>query len=264
MYGVVRRIHSDLGRNFEGVVIKQLCKLYNVKKSRTSAYHPAGNGQAERFNRTLITMLRTLPEDKKKRWNLYLDNITLAYNSAIHSTTGYSPYFLFFGRNPTLSIDVMVNMNKDEPVDVDEYVQEQRKKMQEAYNHVFKSICEKREARDRRRELGKKLDVLKPGTRVLVRKRVLGRNKLQDRYDDFPYIVVGPAHKDCDGITYKLVSVTGDSEKIVHRENLKVLSLEKNPNMCDDNSDCSNSEDEVEDEKEQPPVRRSARIAKLQ
>ena len=61
VYGFPRRIHSDQGANFESKLIRELLILSGVEKSHTTPYHPMGNGVVERFNRTLGSMIRTLP-----------------------------------------------------------------------------------------------------------------------------------------------------------------------------------------------------------
>ena len=100
------KILTDQGKCFESALVKELCSIAQVQKIRTMPYHPEMNGTCEHFNSTLINMLGTLPVKSKKEWQDWVSTMTHAYNCTISHATAYKPYYLMYGREPRLAIDV--------------------------------------------------------------------------------------------------------------------------------------------------------------
>ena len=107
-YGVPGSLHSDQGANLNSQVITALCKRLGINKTRTTAYHPQGNGQVERFNRTLEAILSKVVADNQKDWDIHIPKALFAYRTALHESSGYSPFRVNFGRLPILPIDIIV------------------------------------------------------------------------------------------------------------------------------------------------------------
>ena len=133
-FGFPAKLHADQGRNFESAIVKELCKCTGIVKTHTTPYHPQGNGTTERFNRTLMNMLGTLEPHLKSRWHEHVDAMTHAYNCSQHDSTGYSPYYLMFGRHPRLPVDLIFgSLATNKPCDYTEYVQTLHDSLTEAY-----------------------------------------------------------------------------------------------------------------------------------
>uniref|UniRef100_A0A3B3RLD9 Gypsy retrotransposon integrase-like protein 1 n=1 Tax=Paramormyrops kingsleyae TaxID=1676925 RepID=A0A3B3RLD9_9TELE len=214
-YGVPERLHSDQGRNFESAVIAELCKLYGVKKTRTTPHHPQGNPQCERFNRTLHDLLRTLPSEKKRRWPEHLPELVYAYNATPHSTTGYSPYYLLFGVQPHLPIDALLGQEQVMD-DGSDWLAVHQERLQSAHARAREYAERKateRVAQQRERVYCPPVEV---GQLVYLRYRPPGRNKIQDAWAATVYKVV-----DVQGATYAVEPLEGGQLKRVHRSNLR-------------------------------------------
>ena len=106
---------SDQGKAFTGHIITHLCELYGVQKLRTLPYHAQTNGQVERMNQTIICMIGKLEEDKKACWSEHPPKLLLAYNATCSKVTGYSPYYLLFGRRPRIPVDYLFPTLRDSP-----------------------------------------------------------------------------------------------------------------------------------------------------
>ena len=98
-FGMPDILHSDQGRNFESTLFHQVLQAFGIHKTRTTAYHPQGDGMVERFNRSLLQLLRCYV-DTEDDWERYLPLVLYAYRTAQHSSTGVSPFQLMFGRPP--------------------------------------------------------------------------------------------------------------------------------------------------------------------
>ena len=194
-YGFPARLHSDQGRNFESSVIKELCSLAGVEKSRTTPYHPMGNGMVERFNQTLLNMLGTLEDHKKEDWKSNVAPLVHSYNATKHPSTGYSPYFLMFGRHPRLAVDAYLGIPSPEEstvVSQDHYATKLKKRLQFAYKVASKEAQKAAERNKAYYDLKVREATLDIGDRVLIRQVAFkGRHKISDKWIKDPYIVIG-------------------------------------------------------------------------
>ncbi|KAJ8414969.1 hypothetical protein AAFF_G00024920 [Aldrovandia affinis] len=140
-FGVPPEYISDQGRNFESQLIQQLCSFYGVQKTHTTPYHPQGNGQCERFNRTLHSLLQTLPPAKKLDWPNYLPHVTFSYNTTIHQTTGESPHLLMFGQEPQLPVDFLLGrIQEPNGGTVNDWLREHQMRLQTAFDGATERI----------------------------------------------------------------------------------------------------------------------------
>ena len=89
--GMPQIMYLDQSRNFVSTILKQSLEAFGISKSRTTAYHPEGNGMVERFNRTLLQLLWTYVKQDSE-WEEHLPLALYAYRTAVHTATGMSPY----------------------------------------------------------------------------------------------------------------------------------------------------------------------------
>ena len=83
-------------------MIHKLSELLGTVKTKTTPYHPRSDGLVERFNRTLLAMLAMFVSREHDNWDDLLAFMMLAYNTTVHTTTGFTPYRLVFGEECNL------------------------------------------------------------------------------------------------------------------------------------------------------------------
>ena len=286
-YGFPNRIMHDQGGEFENELFSQLEKLSGVKKSRTTPYHPQSNGKCERINRTILSMLRTLDENQKSHWKDHLQKIVHAYNSTVCSGTGFSPFYLLYGREPRLPVDLafentQINSGKSYRAYVDKW----QRAMKDAYQ-VAAERSEKQAIRNEKNfNQRARASVLEEGDRVLVRnlREKGGPGKLRSFWEQTVYKVV---ERKGESPVYVVEPERGGDRRTIHRNLLfhcgdelpdapvegevakKVKSVPSKPSVevADDNE--IDSDDETGGESDidvlsQRPVRKRVQTKQLQ
>lgn len=86
----------------------------------TTTYHLPSNGQAECFNRTLLTSFRAYVSEHPRFWTEYLGAIAYAYITQVHTSTGQSPFDLVL-YNPPLAMLMQNQVETGVPLSAAEY-----------------------------------------------------------------------------------------------------------------------------------------------
>ena len=129
-FGCPLQIVSDRGSNFMSALLEHVMKLFKVKRTYTSAYHPAANGQCERLNSYAYSALRCYLE-RDDEWPDLLQSVAMAYRGTVAaSNTQHSPFHVMFGTPMRLPIDNELIPLKSNSATADEYVQRMLPKLE--------------------------------------------------------------------------------------------------------------------------------------
>ena len=162
-----------------------------------------------------------MPVDSKKEWQEWVSAMTHAYNCTVSKTTGYSPYFLMYGREPQLPIDKEFSLPTNrEAVKVDSYVERLLNKIDYAFQKAKENSA--RDAANRKRYYDRNIrcHALEEGDIVLVRRKVFSSDyKITDKWEEEPYLVISqmgetPVYR------VRLQSKPGAECRVLHRNML--------------------------------------------
>ncbi|KAL6456587.1 hypothetical protein MHYP_G00351310 [Metynnis hypsauchen] len=226
-HGIPEILHTDQGRQFESDLIRHLCKLLGVQKTRTSPYHPQGDGMVERFNRTLIDQLAKSLLQQPCEWDDCLNQVALAYNTCPHGTTGFSPFFLTHGREARMPANLLLPNNipsTSTPGSPADYAAQLTRKLQLA----FQSAAQNRDyAHSQQKHYYDKLVKhipYNPGDLVWLNDPTTTKHKLAPHWKG-PFEILECLGSDDDnpGVTYRIRYLLHQSDKsqIVHYNRLK-------------------------------------------
>ncbi|GFT98290.1 retrovirus-related Pol polyprotein from transposon 412 [Trichonephila clavipes] len=217
-YGVPLQLHSDQGRNFVSAVLKGVCELLGIDKTKTTPLHPKSDGMVERFNRTILNNLSLMVSKNQQDWDQKVPLFLLAYRSAVHETTGYSPSQMLFGRDLRLPCDLLFGRPPDTPSSPEVYVQNLQARFEDVHNLARERINLRTEKMKTRYDTKATGHQFKEGDKVWfynpTRRKGLSP-KLQSHWDG-PYTIL----KIINDVVIRIRKSTNSKPRVVHYDRL--------------------------------------------
>ena len=93
-HGIPEVIIANNAQEFQAIDLKK------YMEEHSTPYHPQSNGKIERFNQTLKEMINKMVDNVQINWENELGTALQAYRIATSRTTGFSPFYLLYGRRP--------------------------------------------------------------------------------------------------------------------------------------------------------------------
>jgi hypothetical protein len=156
-FGAPLQILTDQGANFQSALFKELYVRLGIDQLRTTAYKPSTNGLIERFHRTLNSMLGKAINQNQRDWDEHLPSVMAAYRATEQESTGFTPNFLFLGREARAPVDLLVESppgHESSQWSFDEYVADRQQQLRDAYclvrNHSGKAAIRQKHRYDLR------------------------------------------------------------------------------------------------------------------
>ena len=112
-YGSPLSIHSDLRSDYESKIFKELCKLIEIRKTRTSSRNHKGNEQVEKFNRTLLCIIKAYLKGEQENWVMNLACLAAAFRATSSASSKFTPIMLMLGREVRIPGEIRCGLALD-------------------------------------------------------------------------------------------------------------------------------------------------------
>ena len=219
-FGCPIEIVTDQGKCFESNLFQALCSILNITKTRTTPYHPAANGQVERYNRVILAMMRCTLKDDVKDWDLNLQQLAGAIRATENRHTGFTPNFLMLGREVITPVEIVAGiLSKSEPYNTyPDYVKHLIKIQETAHSKARLNLKQSQQIQKRNYDLKTKETMFSKGDvvyRLNLASKIGESNKLKEVYSG-PYVVTQV-------ITPRVIQIRNRKRSFnIHHDNLKL------------------------------------------
>ena len=234
-FGYPRVLISDGGPEFNNVNINTLCELALTQHHVISAYNPQANAHPERFNRTLLNLLRTALGQNSvstSEWPQLVHDVTSVYNRACPVGSPYSRFYLMLGRQPRPVIYEWLGFLK--PI-IEEDMEHQHALQQQAAVDNFEALQQRRkDGRDKINESRDQPTIFPIGRLVWIADNLVQNTTSRETTKKLAPKWIGPGvvTHHTSAVTERIRMLGGTNEKPINHKQLKLYVAPKGEPDC--------------------------------
>ena len=236
-HSLPERLNSDLGSEFTAKVFKSMAENLKIKQSYSSAGHPRSAGQVENVNKIALNYLRKFIEVNQD-WSEHLPTLTMALNTAPHTTKKHSPFYIVYGRRPNMAHTLLSPTRSYSEEELSQRIVNMSKIAQDVHQSQQEAFLRQKQEFDKR---SRKREFV-PGDLIYITRPHSGKlfQKFQPLFDG-PYRVVEKRGHN----NYKLQHETKRKTIVVHVDRMKMAKVRQQLYQEDEEYDHKEEEGEA-------------------
>lgn len=211
-YGIPRQILCDKGTEFTSSIMSEVCKLLNIEKIHSTAYHHETLGGIENTHKHLGAYLRIQCENNKSDWSDWVPYWCFSFNTSVHSQTKYTPYELVFGK--ICGLPSNLSEQTDPLYNFDDYPKELKYRLQVAQQDARQNLLQNKNIRKFIYDKNMNCIKYKPEDLILVKSQT--GNKFNCIYNG-PYKVI-------EELSPNVKILKDGKEIVIHKNNTKLFN----------------------------------------
>ena len=113
-HGVPRVLVADNAACFTSAEFERFARQAGIELRHSTPYHPQGNSRVERFNGTIKRLVAKVCNNHPELLYMHMNAALAAYRTAVSEITGFTPFYLLYGRRTQVPHETFLSARRDE------------------------------------------------------------------------------------------------------------------------------------------------------
>ena len=223
-FGYPKRIIADRGTCFTSNDFRDEAKTLGIELSFITTGHHQSNGLVERWNRTLMEVLRKVVDGQVGVWDQRLPLVCEAYRATVHTATGDTPFRLNMGRDLELPEEPQIQL-RAQALGIAEYIDDLRRRLQHVWAECKDEVKQHQASYKRQydKTVNKHVFAIAAGDKVFILAKSIRDKGFHPKFKPLYDILYRVIRVEGYNLTLRVLNARPGKEILIHRDLCKLF-----------------------------------------